>query len=118
MNFYHIVRADNPQVIRSNYVYFYSFTDHDVKHETIRLWKINTKITMGMVTITVAALISPQGTEYSLWYMEIPTGTVLHTSSLLMVKANKYSFHAAMNTRIAVVKIPGVASGKIIFRNV
>src|SRR5699024_11889674 len=60
-------------------------------------------MTIGIVTMTVAAEISPQGTENSLVYIEIPTGTVRHLSSLLIVKANKYSFQAAIKARIPVV---------------
>src|SRR5699024_4723370 len=96
----------------------YSLTDPLVSPDTILLWKISTKITIGIVTITVAADISPYGRENSLVYIEIPTGTVRHLSSLLIVKANKYSFQAAIKARIPVVNTPGAASGKIILRNV
>ena len=34
-----------------------------------------------------------------------------------MLSAMRYSFHAAMNTMIAVVKTPGAASGRITLRN-
>src|SRR5699024_7794284 len=43
---------------------FYSFTEPDVSPDTIRFWKNSTKITIGIVTITVAAEISPHGIEY------------------------------------------------------
>src|SRR5699024_3680698 len=96
----------------------HSLTEPLVNPETIRLWKTSTKMTIGIVTMTVAAEISPQGIENSLVYIEIPTGTVRHLSSLLIVNANKYSFKAAINARIPVVNTPGAANGNIIFRNV
>src|SRR5699024_12596356 len=73
---------------------------------------------LPILTMTVAAEISPQGIENSLVYIEIPTGTVRHLSSLLIVNANKYSFQAAINARIPVVNTPVAANGNIILRNV
>src|SRR5699024_12852679 len=85
---------------------YHSVTDPLFNPETIRLWKMSTKMTKGIVTMTVAAEISPQGMENSLVYIEIPTGTVRHLSSLLIVNANKYSFQAAINARISIVNKP------------
>src|SRR5690625_7776127 len=96
----------------------YSLTEPLVSPDTILLWKIRTRITIGIVTMTVAAEISPHGLENSLVYIDIPTGTVRQLSLLLIVNANRYSFQAAIKTSIPVVNTPGPANGKIIFRKV
>src|SRR5690625_7402147 len=95
----------------------YSLTEPLVSPDTILLWKIRTRITIGIVTMTVAAEISPHGIENTLVYIDILTGTVRQMTLLLIVKSNKYSFNAAINTRIPVVNTPCVAKGKIILRN-
>ena len=96
----------------------YSFTEPDVSPDTMRRWNKSTMMTSGIVTTTVAAEISPQGIVYCPWNMAMPTGTVLYFSAVLIVKANKNSFQAAMKTRMDVVNTPGTASGKMTLKYV
>ncbi len=57
-----VVHDDIHSILLLSFVaLLYSFTEPDVNPATIILWKINTSITIGMVTMTVAADISPQG---------------------------------------------------------
>ena len=72
----------------------------------------------GTVTIIVADAISPHGRSYCPWNIEMPTGTVRINSFVLNVNANRNSFQAVMNIMIAVVNIPGSASGKMTLKYV
>ena len=67
-----------------------------------------------MVATTEAAAISPHGTSWSPGKRAIPTGTVLDAVVDVKVRAKRNSFHENIKTRIAVAKMPGADSGKII----
>src|SRR5215203_2965245 len=90
-----------------------------VRPETIRRWKSTTMITSGTVISTPAAIWLPNGV--SNWVapenLEIATVAVAISGLLVIVRAMRNSFHAAMKVMIAVVNIPGAASGRMIFRN-
>jgi hypothetical protein len=94
-------------------------TAPEVSPETIRRWKMNTKTMIGMVTTTPAAAIEPIG----VWNWEAPVkkaiaaGTVRELRVEVSEIANTKSFQQKMNTRIAVVNMPGAASGAITRRN-
>jgi len=81
----------------------------------ILFWSINTIIASGTVTVTIAAAFSTHGIVYSPRNIVIPTGIVLAVSSVLIVNENRYSFHACINIKIAVVNIPGIANGRTTF---
>src|SRR3954468_4818114 len=74
---------------------------------------------MGMVTTIAAAAIEPVGC----WNWDAPgncesaAGTVCAFFVDVSETAKTKSFHAKMNTRIAVVNTPGAASGAITFVN-
>src|SRR5215211_2417038 len=91
------------------------FTAPAVRPATIRRWKIRTMITMGIVTTTAAAEIAPMGCVNC----DAPVkkasvaGTVRAALVDVSVVANRKSFQAKMNTRIAAVNTPGAASGTI-----
>src|SRR3954471_23334330 len=79
----------------------------------MRLWNNRTMMMMGTVTTIAAAAIDPVGC----WNCDAPgnceiaAGTVCALFVEVSEKANTKSFQAKMNTRIAVVKTPGAASG-------
>jgi hypothetical protein len=85
----------------------------------MRRWKISTTITSGTVTITPAAILVPNGLSNP----EIPVNWEIATVAVFisfwftMDSAMMNSFHAAMNVMIAVVNMPGAASGRITLRN-
>src|SRR5690606_9926301 len=74
---------------------------------------------IGTVITTAAAEIVPVGSSNC----ESPvkncsaTGTVREASVEVSEMANRKSFQQKMNTRIAVVNMPGAASGAITFQN-
>src|SRR5881275_2735116 len=76
-------------------------------------------MTTGMVTITAAAAIDPIGSVNCdcPGKVEIAAGTVCAALVDVSETANTKSFQQKMNTRIAVVKIPGAASGAITLKN-
>src|SRR3954453_12204210 len=84
----------------------------------MRRWKISTMITMGTVTITAAAAIDPVGCSNC----ELPVkkasaaGTVRDRSVDVNEMANRKSFQAKKNTRMAAVNTPGAASGAMTLR--
>src|SRR5829696_1387326 len=84
----------------------------------MRRWKTSTMMMIGMVTTTAAAAMDPVGC--SNW--ESPeknaraAGTVRARSVDVSVMANRKSFQAKMNTRMAEVNTPGAASGAITLR--
>ena len=61
-----------------------------------------------------AAAISPHGISWRPGKRAIPTGIVLDAGVEVNVRAKRNSFHEKINTRIAVVKIPGAERGRII----
>src|SRR5438034_10576246 len=91
----------------------YPLTGPAVRPATIRLWKSRTMMTMGIVTTIDAAAIDPVGC----WNCDAPgnceiaAGTVCAAGVEVSDTAKTKSFQAKMNTRIAVVKTPGAASG-------
>src|SRR3712207_5100441 len=72
---------------------------------------------MGTVTTTAAAAIAPVGSVNCDPPVKNASaaGTVRELSVEDRTIANRKSFHAKMNTRIAAVKTPGAASGTITF---
>src|SRR3954447_25183367 len=72
---------------------------------------------IGTVTTTAAAAIAAIGWSNC----DAPVkkasvaGTVRAAGVLVRVLANRKSFQAKMNTRIAAVNVPGAASGRITF---
>src|SRR5919197_6460268 len=97
----------------------YPFTAPEVSPATIRRWKMNTKMMIGMVMMTPAAAIEPTGV--SNWEAPeknaIAAGTVRELLVEVSEIAKTKSFQQKMNTRIAVVTMPGAASGAITRRN-
>src|SRR3954470_16072447 len=97
----------------------YPLTAPAVRPATIRRWKISTMMMIGTVTTTAAAAIWPVGS----WNCDPPVknasvaGTVRAAFVEVSVLAKRKSFHAKMNTRMAVVNTPGAASGAITFVN-
>ena len=74
---------------------------------------------IGMVMITAAAAIDPEGV--SNWELPVKKAMAAGTVRALRVDvseiAKRNSFHVMMNTRIAVVNMPGAANGAITRRN-
>src|SRR3954451_12722668 len=95
----------------------YPLTAPAVRPATMRLWKNRTMMMMGIVTTIAAAAIAPVGC----WKVDAPgnceiaAGTVCALFVEVSEKAKTKSFQAKMNTRFAVVKTPGAASGAMIF---
>src|SRR3954470_9141601 len=85
----------------------------------MRRWKNRTMMMIGIVTTTAAAAIDPVGSANCDDPVKnaIAAGTVCELSVEVSVIANRKSFQAKMNTRVAAVKMPGVARGMITFRN-
>src|SRR3954471_4756985 len=83
----------------------------------MRLWNNRTMMMMGTVTTIAAAAMDPVGC----WNCEAPgnceiaAGTVCAFLVDVSENAKTKSFHAKMNTRIAVVNTPGAARGAMIF---
>ena len=80
----------------------------------IFFWKISTRISKGIVTMTPAAMISPNGScrETSPVNKAIATVTVRAAGSTeVNVRANRYSFHAEMKANKPVVTSAGAVSG-------
>src|SRR5579871_1214407 len=81
----------------------------------MRRWKNSTNTTIGIVMITAAAAIEPIG--FSNWEAPVKKAIAAGTVRAWVVDVreieNRKSFHATMNTRIAVVTSPGAASGAI-----
>src|SRR5688572_30329622 len=81
----------------------------------MRRWKTSTMMMIGIVTTTEAAAMEPAGKSNC----ELPVknasaaGTVRARFVDVSEVANRKSFQAKMNTRIAEVKTPGAASGAI-----
>src|ERR1700734_861414 len=91
----------------------YPLTAPDVSPATIRRWKNSTKMTIGMVMTTAAAAIGPVGmvkTEPPLKYC-MAAGAVRAEMVEVNEIANRKSFQQARKTRMAVVTMPGAASG-------
>src|ERR1700743_1626880 len=86
----------------------------------MRRWKIMTKMTIGIVMITAAAAIDPIGNVN--WdtpvKKPIAAGGVRAEFVDVSEMASSNSFQQNMNTRIAVVAIPGRASGAITCRKI
>lgn len=71
-------------------------------------------MTIGIVTNIAPAMISPNGSCLAIFPVnnEMATGIVLACVSILVkVKANKYSFQAAIKAKSPVVTIAGAVSG-------
>src|SRR5205823_3150481 len=104
-----------PHAVRS----VQDFTPPAVRPSTIRRWNSSTAMTSGMVTTTPAAIWVPNGWSNAYCPVNCDTITfaVLNSFLLITLTAMMNSFHAAMNTRIAVVNTPGAASGRITLRN-
>src|SRR3954451_17309778 len=98
----------------------YPLTAPAVRPATIRRWKMSTKMMIGTVTSTAAAAMLPVGEVNcdSPVKNAIAAGTVRDEFDDVSEIANTKSFHAKMNTRIAAVKTPGAASGKMMRRKV
>src|SRR3954469_13021777 len=85
----------------------------------MRRWNTSTSTTTGTVTTTAAAAIAAVG----FWNCDAPVkkasaaGTVRARLVDVSEIANKKSFHAKKNARIAAVNTPGAASGTITLRN-
>ena len=76
-------------------------------------------MTKGIVMMTPAAICVPNGVlncEDPVNFDSITVAGCIF-GSLIIVTATRNSFHAPMKTMMAVVKIPGVASGRMILRN-
>ena len=94
-------------------------TAPDVSPATIRRWKNSTKMMIGMVMTTAAAAIGPVGmvnTDPPLKYC-MAAGAVRALIVEVNEIASRKSFQQARNTRIAVVTIPGAASGAMTLIN-
>ena len=83
-------------------------------------WNIKTNMIKGRVTMTVAA----ESNRLALYPCSLPipskeaiTTGIVQLFSLNNNDANKNSFHAAINTRMAVVNTPGIARGNITQKN-
>src|SRR5579859_5398165 len=79
----------------------------------MRRWKNSTKMTMGMVMTTAAAAIGPVGmvnTDPPLKY-SMAAGAVRELIVEVKEIASRKSFQQARKTRMAVVTMPGAASG-------
>src|SRR3954463_6194483 len=85
----------------------------------MRRWKIRTRTTTGMVTITAAAAMDPVGETNCEAPVKSPSAAGTGRAALVDVREMPYakSFQAMKNAMIAVVKTPGAASGTITFRN-
>src|SRR3954452_6527202 len=83
----------------------------------MRRWKNRTMMMIGTVTTTAAAAIDPVGC----WNCDAPgnceiaAGTVWAAFVEVSDTAKTKSFQAKMKTRIAVVNMPGAASGAMTF---
>src|SRR5204863_10161752 len=97
----------------------YPFTAPAVRPATIRRWKIITKMMIGTVMITAAAAMLPVGAVNCDGPVKKASaaGTVRDAFDEVSVIANRKSFQQKMKTRIAAVKVPGAASGRITLRN-
>src|SRR6185436_3152005 len=90
-----------------------------VSPATMRRWKARTRMMMGMVTTTEAAMMAVIGD----WNCEAPVkndsaaGTVRARSVEVSEIASRNSFQQKKKVRIAVVNTPGAASGMITLRN-
>ena len=67
-----------------------------------------------MVTVIDADAMSPHGISWSPGKSAMATGIVLDAIVEVKVSANRNSFHENINTRIAVVIMPGKDKGNII----
>src|SRR6185436_7370607 len=90
-----------------------------VSPATIRFWNRSTRMISGTEMTTEAADCVPSGTSNCEEPVncEIATGDVRAWGDDVSVVASRNSFHAAMNVKIAVVAIPGAASGTTTFLN-
>src|SRR5487761_2249587 len=90
----------------------------EVRPATMRRWKINTTMMMGMVTTIAAAAIAPVGWENC----EEPVkkfsaaGTVRLWSVDVSVIAKTKSFQQKQQTRLTEEKTNGAARGTMTFR--
>src|SRR3954447_15346505 len=89
------------------------FTAPDVSPATMRRWKKSTNRMIGIVMITAAAQMEPVGAVNCDDPVKNPiaAGTVRARVVEVREIAKRKSFQHAMNTRIAVVNMPGAASG-------
>src|SRR5437764_6444772 len=85
----------------------------------MRRWKNSTKTMIGMVMTTAAAAIDPVGAVNCELPLKKPmaAGTVRARVVEVSEIAKRKSFQHRMNTRIAVVNIPGAARGAMTFVN-
>jgi hypothetical protein len=90
-----------------------------VRPATMRRWKISTRATTGMVTITAAAAMDPVGSTNWEAPEKRPSAAGTGRAALVEVSEMPYakSFHAMKKAMIAVVNTPGAASGTITLRN-
>src|SRR3954463_9693058 len=83
----------------------------------MRRWNSRTNTMIGIVMTTAAAAMEPVGS--SNWELPvklaIAAGAVRDASVAVREIANRNSFQQKMNTRIAVVIIPGAPRGAITF---
>ncbi len=83
-----------------------------VRPSTILFWKAITRIIKGIMTVMVAAAISPQGISWSPGKRTMATGMVLEAVVEVNVRANRNSFQEKINTKMAVAEMPGAHRGK------
>src|SRR6476469_10615635 len=81
----------------------------------MRRWNSSTKRMIGIVMTTAAAAIEPVGAVNCELPLKNPmaAGTVRARVVEVSEMANRKSFQQKMNTRIAVVNMPGAARGAI-----
>src|SRR3954447_11769663 len=85
----------------------------------MRRWKNRTKRMIGIVMMTAAAAIDPVGAVNCELPLKNPiaAGTVRAFVVDVREMAKRKSFQQRMNTRIAVVNMPGAARGAMTFVN-
>ena len=75
-------------------------------------------ITGGIVAITIPADNKVHNVKYFPWNRAKPTAKVFIWDDEVAVRAHVNSSHPYRKENIAIVAIPGLASGSIIFRNI
>src|SRR6478609_8060616 len=97
----------------------YPLTAPDVSPATMRRWKSRTNTMIGMVMITDAAAMDPVGAVNCELPLKSPmaAGTVRARVVEVSEMAYRKSFQHRMNTRMAVVNMPGAASGAMTLVN-
>src|SRR3954452_5497316 len=95
----------------------YPLTAPAVRPATMRRWKISTMMMIGTVTTTAAAAMAAIG--WPEWDAPVKkasvAGPVRAALVLVVVLANRKSFHAKMNTRTAAVNVHDPPSERITF---